>query len=361
MRTKLFTYVFACLFAIQALACLNICSKCGYENDADAVVCKHCETALSPIKTNIEVKVTKSSSGIDVKVINDQLALASAAFARNDAYLALLIYRNAAALNQLVENGDQALGNRILSNIKKCRAVEGVGTKKCPVCEGGGDYVMSYNGLSGEEKTRTVKNKRCETCFGTGTISMPLTINERKFKIGQATKKFGEEQLAKRWVRIGNAWIPGDMEGILTVKQSVALMKAMADPCKECGGFGKVDCHKCMGFGQVICPGKCDHGMVRIQEESDMTKTKLNRTEKCKTCKGKGSVACEECRGQGNVLCGKCGGTGDRPDCNKCGGTGAVMCSKCKGTGEGKDGKCAECRGEGFVLCNSCKGDGKKK
>ncbi len=358
-----FLYITICLFALHALAGLNICGKCGYENGADAVVCNHCSAAMSPAKGNTQAKeeVPRGIIGIDEKVIKGQLVLADTAFAKGDVSLALLRYRNAAALNQLVENADPALGSRILAQIKKCRAVEDVGSRKCPVCEGGGDYVMSYNDLSGAEQTRTVKNKMCETCFGTGKIKVPLTVDEKKFKIGQASRRFAEEQQSKRWISVGNAWLPASADGLLTAKQTAIVTKAMADACKECGGFAKVDCGKCKGRGQVTCPGKCDHGMVRIQEEFSMTKSKLNRTEKCKTCKGKGSVICEECRGQGKVLCDKCEGTGERADCAKCSGAGAVECSKCKGTGNAKDGKCAGCRGEGFSLCNACKGDGKKK
>lgn len=188
------------------------------------------------------------------------------------------------------------------------------------------------------------------------------TIDELKYKMGRARKLYNMIQGGRKFVSIGRAWIPHQIEGKLSIKQTVLLKKALAAPCPYCAGLGRVQCHKCKGTGKIKCPNrKCVNGMVTVEKIGSLVKTSIKHTEKCRICGGRGWMECPECKGVGSVLCEKCNGTGERQFCSKCGGTGLIICSRCHGSGVYKEEVCPYCRGEGVIECSSCHGDGRKK
>jgi len=213
--------------------------------------------------------------------------------------------------------------------------------------------------------TIEVAGKSCQRCGGTGNIMKPTTMDERRGKIGRAINKYTAIQQGRKYMPVGGAWVPSDLDGKLGVKQTVMLRRSAAPPCSECMGLGRVDCSKCNGMGEIKCTASgCINGIVESIDEGGLikNKVKVKKKSKCRTCTGTGFVTCLSCRGKGNMVCKKCNSSGERQACTRCGGQGFTECRRCRGSGKTeKEAVCSECRGEGVELCSSCGGDGKKK
>jgi hypothetical protein len=188
-------------------------------------------------------------------------------------------------------------------------------------------------------------------------------LNERKFRIGRAIRRYTTLQQARKYVSVGEAWVPGDIEMKLTSRQRARLKHATALPCSHCMGGGLSACKRCSGGGYIKCTNsKCENGLVEVELGGELEGLEPVIVKgPCETCKGTSAVKCETCKARGTVLCPKCEGTGERKDCGKCDGEGSVECTKCDGMGTYKNSMCRKCKGEGFIECSSCHGDGKKE
>lgn len=370
-------WLFSYILAFNVLA-LNICGKCGYENEETSPLCTHCSAKLA-VKKTVESQPTASSNFsdyIDSAIVSDEVKAGHDQYERGKYELARLFYANAAALEALADPADENnRSEKILGLIKKSEHAARVITKKCHHCDGTGKGVVKFESLSsaggsaqsgGRGKSTKIPQapgKVCERCKGLGTVKVTGTINEMKYKIGQALSEYREIQQSRKFIPMGNAWIPPALEGELKIQQKAALMRAVPSKCDYCAGFGKIDCSKCKGEGRLPCTNSyCQKGKVPIADDDrKIVKMNMKQYKVCPECNGRGSIECSACKGDGAILCSRCGGTGESEMCSKCFGKGYSECRRCKGLGEYKGASCAECGGGGFGLCTSCKGEGRKQ
>jgi DnaJ-class molecular chaperone len=280
--------------------------------------------------------------------------------------LANLFFKNAASLEILTDPKQKAGRSATIIELRKKSETGGMTVqRKCPECGGTGKHVMEAAGMDNKVTTIEVAGKSCQRCGGTGNIMKPTTMDERRGKIGRAINKYTAIQQGRKYMPVGGAWVPSDLDGKLGVKQTVMLRRSAAPPCSECMGLGRVDCSKCNGMGEIKCTASgCINGIVESIDEGGLikNKVKVKKKSKCRTCTGTGFVTCLSCRGKGNMVCKKCNSSGERQACTRCGGQGFTECRRCRGSGKTeKEAVCSECRGEGVELCSSCGGDGKKK
>jgi len=369
---KLSVVVFAGFFLVASTLCaaILVCRECGYENPEGKEACVHCKAKLPASKTPkqpTEGQGETTPAGkvkyMDPQVVEDEIRASKRVFDTGDFETANLFARNAAALEMLSDpatKGDRS--ERIIELRKKSETGGMTIDRKCPGCGGTGKYVMETQALDGKTTQIEVAGKSCKKCEGTGKIMRPSTMDERRFKMGRGMSRYTALQQSRKFVQLGAAWIPANLEGNLSVKQSVLVKKAVASPCPDCMGLGRVDCSKCKGQGEVKCTFQgCVNGKVEIQEEGKLIKGKTKRNIKCKNCNGTGFVACMDCRNKGSLVCKKCNGSGERALCLKCGGQGSIVCRRCQGSGMNKEATCTECRGEGVQECSACNGDGRKR
>ncbi|MFO7871803.1 MAG: zinc-ribbon domain-containing protein [Kiritimatiellia bacterium] len=328
-RTIVAAYIVFSICAVSALAQIVICPKCGYENTAGAETCRHCGAELPGAGSSgggrdAEAGVRPSRAFLDVEVVEREARSGVKHLNSGDVYMARLLLRNATALNMLTPAGAG-------------EDVAGVMLKKLRESEIKAGLLGKESRLSGSMLGRVREN------------------------MARAAKRFTMLQRSKKFVPVGGAWIPSNIERDLSTRQAVLLKRSIADFCFACGGVGRVKCPTCGGRGTVKCPNpECREGTVRVAVQGQLTKSKLINTRKCPVCNGTGTVSCEECNGIGTILCAKCRGTGERPLCDKCGGQGYLKCPKCSGTGVEDGEVCEECGGEGIVVCTSCNGDGRE-
>jgi hypothetical protein len=217
-------------------------------------------------------------------------------------------------------------------------------------------------GLDGKTTEVEGAAKRCKVCDGKGKMTVPLATSDRRLVLAQATSQYVDLQRARRYVPVGNAWVPLYLEGRLTVKQVALIKRAAAAPCGGCLGLGRQACKYCSGYGSVRCTNsRCIKGHVREQEKGTLVKGSITKTVRCPVCRGAGKLTCATCQGKGQLLCADCGGTGDRPVCARCDGSGMFACARCGGEGTISGKICTVCAGRKAVLCDVCKGDGRKK
>lgn len=368
------------LAVVCPVTALNICNKCGYENAENACKCSHCGAVLKENKGAADIQAstvpeeTRQGDFIfPAGVVAEEISKGRELYQKQKYELSRLFFRNALAMEGIADADDGAERSaKILAMVKQSETAARVITKKCPRCDGTGRGIVKFetlgsSGQSGRHKPlggwrRKVPGKTCQRCNGTGTIKTTGTVADMKYKTGQALSDYREMQRSRKYVPVGNAWVPADIEPDLGVRQKAMLMRATASPCEECAGFGKVDCRKCDGEGRIKCTNKdCHKGRVPLEEDDKKVKRLQSDNKKiCPVCHGRGTLRCEECDGEGAVLCPRCDGTGEQDICRKCSGQGYVECRRCKGTGRYKDGVCASCGGEGVELCSSCGGDGRK-
>lgn len=358
--------------ASVALCQIIVCPKCGYENPGDGAKCTHCEAELpgSDTKQPVETEPTDDApvlssekQYLDAKIVRKEMRLGRQYFREGDIEIARLFFVNAACLEMLTDpKVESDRSERILQYEKKCGAGGGVARAECPVCGGSGKYIMDTALLDGETVHKEVPGRSCDRCKGKGYIFKAGSLEQRKYRIGRAVKQYTMLQHGKKFIPVGGAWVPGEIEADLSRREIVLLKRATAAPCPDCVGLGRETCRKCNGARKVDCPNsECENGIITVAKGGELVKGKINRTEKCKTCRGRGRVACATCRGRGSILCKKCGGSGVRPLCRKCGGQGLVPCRKCKGAGTYKGEPCVDCQGQRIAECSSCGGDGRKR
>jgi len=373
-KLRLAVCSFVTFLAISALfAGVLVCPECGYENPEDGVACVHCKGKLTPRKAKDPDQSSGGDSGVrapsariqyvSTDVVEDEIRVAQKQFEAGDLEVANLFARNAAALEFLAnpaEKGDRA--ERIAEVRRKTETGGMKLSRKCPACGGTGKTYMESSGLDGKQTNIEIAGRSCKTCGGSGNVMKSATMDERKFRLGRAMKQYNADQHGRKYVAVGGAWIPVELEGKLSQKQMIRLKGAIAAPCADCMGLGRIDCTKCKGQGEIKCTVKgCVGGKVEVEEAGKIVKDKMKRMIKCRICNGTGFVPCVDCRGIGNTVCKKCNGSGERPSCVKCGGRGLIACKRCQGNGSVKDIVCADCKGEGYQECTACNGDGKKK
>lgn len=371
--------VFACalLIAATVVAGFVICPKCGYENDDAREACTHCRGDLpgarqaqaappaekpdpepGPLSANLDAK-----GHLDPRFVERELQMAVEQFRERNVEMARFLLRNAAALDLLTDpHAPSKHSQQIVKMLKQCDTWGSSVKRRCGACNGGGQAQARMLGLDGRVEYRDVSGRACGECKGSGFVRAASTVGERKYSIGRAMNRYTTIQQGKKFVPIGGAWVPGDIERELSVRQTVQLKRSCPTPCRQCMGVGREDCDECKARGMVKCTNKeCQNGMVRVVKEGSLVKATVSRTEKCKVCRGRALVGCEECVGKGSILCTKCSGTGERQLCPKCGGQGLAACRRCGGSGNYKGLPCPTCGGQGMSVCSSCSGDGRER
>ncbi len=319
---------FFALCCVAAFAVIAVCGKCGHERLDDAVVCGHCGASFPAATKYADPggEEPKESAGAPVlanqpavdhhlesAIISMELKLTEKYLAENMGALAELFCKNAMALNLLTLENAGTRSERILHLLKRSNA----------------SYASS-------------------------------AIREARAAMARSRKAYELLQKARRYVPVGNTWLPVHDEAKLSMKQRVLLRRAQAAPCGTCLGFGKVVCSKCKGTGRVECPNGCKKGWVQIEAMDGLNGKARMKEVRCPTCLGYSRVNCGECLGGGAIVCETCKGLGERAQCSECGGEGMSACRRCNGSGLYKEGKCTYCGGKGQILCRECKGDGKK-
>ena len=371
--TKLrLSFIFAFLLAVSiALSGVLVCRQCGYESPEGSEACSHCKAKLPPPKPKSQSDDAQADntlpSGkvkfISTKIVESEIQIAKKHLDAGDFDVANLFARNAAALEMVTDPLSKGERTDQIVEIRKKSETGGMTVdRKCSACNGSGKYVMETAALDNKTTTIEVAGKSCPKCNGTGKVLKPSTMDERRFKLGRAMNKYTALQQSRKFVPLGAAWIPAELDGKLSGKQFMQVKRAVAAPCADCMGLGRLDCTKCKGQGEIKCTFQgCVQGKVEIQDEGRLVKGKIKKLIKCKNCNGTGFVACADCRAQGSLVCKKCNGSGGRALCVRCGGQGMSACKRCQGSGTGKDGACSECKGEGVLECTACGGDGRKR
>jgi len=296
---------------------------------------------------------------IEEGAVDTEVKLAREHMKEGDHELARLFLKNASVLNLISNSKQNALrADAIAEMLKACDSKGLLVQAKCSTCGGTGNRVMKVSSLvPGEEQTREVQGSKCPMCKGAGIVRRPGNMDERKFSRARAEERYVTIQQARKYAKVGGAWLPSEAPEKLSVKQNARVRRSTSSPCEECMGFGKTDCKDCESTGVIDCEA-CEDGNVFIKVNAELTKMTLSRSEKCKQCREKGLLLCAKCGGSGGVLCRKCNGKGLQPECGKCAGEGYTGCRKCNGSGNVEGHDCEYCRGEGVVLCSSCNGDG---
>jgi hypothetical protein len=348
--------------AVAVAADILVCRECGYENARGAAACRHCRAAL-PVTA--EPRVPSASDKIEylgAAVVQDEVEQGQKAMRERDFELARLFLRNAAALETLTdprEGGERA--QHILRMLRECESMGGRVGRKCGPCGGSGKRSVSTQTLSGATLTHE-SSVACTQCRGTGQVLAFGSIDERKFAMGRAQEQFTRVQQSRKFIPIGNAWVPPDFQGRLTARQGASLKRATATPCEECNGLGRVQCPGCDGNGYTRCTNRrCAQGYVEERRDTRLSHSKRTVKQRCSTCGGRSIVACPGCKSEGSILCENCKGTGQRGVCAKCSGQGFADCRRCGGSGLIKTARCSDCGGEGVSFCRTCDGDGRKK
>jgi hypothetical protein len=348
---------------------VNVCNKCGYEIVSGVENCGHCgakavQEAAKPANLDAGSNVLMDAQGfLADSVVESEVSEARKNAKTKGGAVAVLFLRNAIALDMITSGaGHEGRGMRILGMIRDYQAEVSMATRECSACGGSGRATVIMSGLDGKTKEMAGTAKRCEACDGKQMVAVPLSAADLRLVLAQATSQYTDMQKARRYVPVGNAWVPLDLEGRLTVKQMALIKRAAAAPCGGCLGPGRQLCKQCFGYGRLRCTNsRCNKGLVREQEMGTLVKGTMTKTVRCPTCRGAGKLTCATCQGKGQVLCADCGGTGDRPVCARCDGSGMLACARCKGEGTVSGKICAVCAGRKAVLCDVCKGDGRKK
>jgi hypothetical protein len=372
-RRYLLAAVLALSFPVVILrAEVSVCPKCGYESRQGGKICGHCraeipETRQESAQAASELRYTLSGTGklefLSPHMIEEEIRQADRYVATGEVAVARLFFRNAIAMDLLTnpaKPNDQTA--RIVEFLKKMEKEGPRSRHSCSVCGGTGKGKMRVASLKGDVSYQDIPGKSCAQCGGSGFVNGPTTMDEWKFAAGRAAAQYAALQQSRKYVAVGGAWVPLDVEAKLSQRQIVLLRRASPPPCSVCMGCGRVDCVVCHGVGEIKCANKkCVQGIVTVETKTDLTKSTVSRSEKCKECHGKGMISCSECRGVGNLLCQSCNGAGELPLCKKCSGQGSSPCTRCHGAGVQKGAPCPTCGGEGIAICSMCNGDGRKK
>ena len=298
--------------------------------------------------------------------------MAARAYKANRKGLALLFAENSLALNRVSggsrdERTDRA--DRIRNLTRRAGDSLTQTKRECLLCEGSGKRELARKGLRREgkkEEVRLVKsNLDCKSCSGRGYVWGKSSMADKVEAQGRAKARYIEIQNSRGFMPVGLVWIPEGWEDQLSLRETVALKRAISSPCKTCSGVGRDDCRKCDSAGYVKCDAKnCENGMVVVPRSSNfedgLKGTSLSHRKECKICRGSARRDCKECRAKGSLLCKKCNGSGLPERCDKCQTSGLVECSRCDGSGVYKDEDCQTCEAGGKTMCSTYKGSGRR-
>jgi len=233
------------LAASLALALPLVCDKCGFESPADAAVCAHCGAELprsgaapaTPEPTSPLPAAAATSEKLDFldpSVVQAEIAEAQRHLGRQPE-LARLFLINAQALEMLT---DPAAGGRRAARIKalldECERSSMQVRIKCPVCDGTGRRKFAGATLSGQEVVRDTPGSPCTECGGSGYVARRARVEDLRFRKGRALDDYRTAQQARKYVPVGGAWVPQDLELKLTVRQQAQLRRVTAAPCPAC-------------------------------------------------------------------------------------------------------------------------------
>ena len=356
-----------------AIAAMVVCPKCGFENDDSRATCVHCQAELpkkaAPLPAGEGAVPAAPGLSAKLRYLDPAVVVSEIAEARGyqekQVGVAALFLRNAQALEMLTDPAQA--GNRAAEIDRLLKATERGGGSvriKCPACDGSGQRPYATSSLRGEQTVHTVAGLPCTECEGSGFVTRRATMEDVRYRRARAADDYRMAQQARKFVPVGEAWVPQDLETKLAVRQQATIRRITAAPCPTCAGLGRLDCPPCHGDGRVKCKKCAGAGKIKVAAKKDRI-IKLHESDsqeqKCAVCAGTGFVTCDPCGGRGTVLCAKCGGNGQRAMCTRCGGQGFATCAKCNGTGQSKTGFCDECGGEGVELCAACRGDGRKR
>jgi hypothetical protein len=358
---------------------IPICGSCGYENGEAARFCSHCgnnlnTAAVKPVEGGADSEEGQDEAPVSSALISPDAVAEDMRTARkflkgSEVDLANLFARNALALNLLAGVTDNELrANAIVSFIDKCSLLEGRVQRRCSVCRGTGKAVMTSGSLSGSKRELRASSGRCSRCSGSGYVRGTETVDERKYRIGQALERYRTLQQNAGRVPVGLAWVPSASASELGLSEIVALKRAIPPACDRCAGVGRSDCTTCRGGGKTECRAKgCERGDVEIKNTSSGTlggsgsglssKMKV----KCQACSGSGFESCKKCSGAGSHICKECNGSGSGAICVKCSGSGILPCRRCLGSLIYRGKPCQACATNGRVECSSCVGTGRKR
>jgi len=367
-------FAVALIWALSAIAGLFVCPKCGYENDENATQCIHCkaefpahaaaaETVKQPDDTPAVPK--DNSWYLPAEIVEKEIKLARDNVEAGDLVVARLFFKNAMALDRITNPTIETKMPEIIRQaVQECDTAFCRVTGKCPLCKGTGNKIMQTVNMQGQAVFQDVLGNSCPMCKGRKFVYKYPDQDELKPALGAGAKRYTMIQQGRKYVTVGGAWIPMNLEDKLSIKQVALVKGASASSCDGCLGFCSVACSTCNGVGKIKCP-KCENGWVKNKPADDKNKKKLigantDTLVKCPDCKGSTLLSCTTCDGAGMVMCKRCNGTGESAACKTCDGKGLVPCKKCLGAGKLKDAVCPACRGEGVVLCSSCNGDGRR-
>ena len=384
-RTVGFSALF-CLLLCGVAAAITICGSCGYESGNEARFCSHCGGKLQsgsvtprplvggakPEKSDQKVEPerpkTDPNALISPEAVTEDMRTARVQLEAERVALARLFARNALALNLLAgEDPGEVRSKAILKFLDQCDRLSGLVRRKCTGCDGTGRAVMRAYSLDGSTTDLSVTGRMCEHCKGIGIVRGRETVDERKYRQGQAGDKYLTTQQSRGRLPVGAAWAPAASVEKLGVKESVMLKRAIPPACSRCFGVGRDDCSDCRGTGKVKCEGDdCEQGWVERESLGGRiggyrTDGKSIHKVRCEVCKGSGLGRCEDCSSTGTFLCKTCNGEGFAKQCSKCGGAGLSACRRCSGSRTYRGEECTYCRGEGVAECSSCGGTGRKR
>lgn len=278
-------------------------------------------------------------------------------------WVGLFFCENAMALNMLATN-DVSEADRILLLHQKCEKGVRHSVKPCPYCGGSGSLqkTIEVASLDGGVSSKKAGKGVCPACRGMGIVAGRAGLSAVEAVYGTSLGKYTVLRQGARWIPVGSAWIPPELDGKLNAKQIATMKRVSGARCPACLGFGQITCEKCGGVGKAKCPNNaCSGGIVSKKLEKGLTTSPRELHVRCSVCDGLSFVRCSACSGGGSLACKTCNGTGKLPVCKRCDGGGVNVCSKCKGSGAVKDATCDTCGGCGAVLCTVCTGDGRKK
>jgi len=326
---------------------LTICRQCGHEAAVDATDCGHCGAAVpvtvpdAPARPETDTAEDRPVADWARELATEDLAEARQLHEAGEFETARLFCRNALALNLLTKAGPEQdiRAARIMAMIEACEQADLWEQAMCDVCGG--------------------RQGQCRRCGGSGRLRRRQTIDERKYRRGQALQRYRLLQQGRMRIATGEVWVPAAFAASLSVRDRVALRRATASGCRACMGFGRADCRTCSGAGVIPCRAAgCEQGVVTVTREGLGGSPGLPARVACTRCQGLAVTGCEPCGAAGNTLCGRCDGSGLPDGCRRCGGDGFATCGRCRGTGEVRGQPCGACRREGVEVCRTCGGTG---
>lgn len=368
-----FLCVAALVLVPGSLAQTVICPSCGYENEIKGGKCFHCDLILPIPRIVKQAEPAEAPANhtfredgrlkyMHPSLVENEIEEGLEHARKNDFDVAYLLLRNASAVEMLTDpTQGKERSARLADLLAEARQRRGSAHKICPKCKGTGHATMKIRTTRGETEERPVPGKRCPACGGGGRVKHSGAIDELVFRWGRAKTRYEALQRARKYMPVGNAWVPLEFEGKLNARQTALLRRTAPSPCARCSGVGRVQCRTCRGRGSLPCSNrKCEDGRAPVTRSSSLTRSKLTHTVKCSTCRGAGKLVCGDCGRIGSLVCPICGGTGERAVCGSCGGQGFSPCTQCGGAGAHRGEPCPRCAGEGQTKCTACKGDGRK-